>query len=227
MFFPWSGLLEQIRLCDNFVFYDDAQYARGFFNRVQIKSRNGVSWLSVPLKGQHRGQLINEVRISEDPYWRRKHRESFRHQYSEAPNLCDALGVLDEVYSEDCSTLADLARSSTMSLVKYFGLDAGRSFCDSSSIPTNAKSTQRLVDICLKLKTRKYLTGHGARNYLEHELFEENDMDVCYIEYGCPPREQLHGDFTPYVSALDLVANHGKAGLSLLKGSEVHWKEFL
>ena len=37
MYFPRVGMLEQIRLADHFVYYDDVQFSRGgFSNRVQL-----------------------------------------------------------------------------------------------------------------------------------------------------------------------------------------------
>ena len=45
MYFPWVGLLEQIRLSDQFVHYDDVQYTRGFYNRVQVKVPGAIRWM--------------------------------------------------------------------------------------------------------------------------------------------------------------------------------------
>ena len=59
--FPRVSLLEQIRLADTFTHYDDAQYAGGFYNRVQIKTANGSKRLTAPLREQYRWQRIDQV----------------------------------------------------------------------------------------------------------------------------------------------------------------------
>ena len=41
------------------------------------------------------------------------------------------------------------------------------------------------------------------------------------------PYPQLHGEFTPFVSALDLVANCGRAGRQYIHSKTVNWKEFV
>ena len=47
MLFPWVGLLEQMRLADVFVHYDDVQFSKGsFVNRVQVKTPDGVRWMT-------------------------------------------------------------------------------------------------------------------------------------------------------------------------------------
>ena len=51
MYFPWIGMLEQMRLADHFVSYAGAAFSKGgFTNRVQVKTANGVHWLTVPLR---------------------------------------------------------------------------------------------------------------------------------------------------------------------------------
>ena len=49
MYFPWIGLFDQIRLADKFIFYDDVQLTRGFYNRVQVVQANGTKFITVPL----------------------------------------------------------------------------------------------------------------------------------------------------------------------------------
>lgn len=228
MYFPWVGLLEQIRLCDTFVFYDDVQFARGFFNRVQIKTAQGMRWLTVPLQDWHRGELINEVRIDNCSDWKRRHRDQLRQAYASAPYRDDMLALVDEVFARDYRVIGELAQTSTEALVRYFpSLGAGKRFLVSSEAGIGGSSSQRLVDICAALDASVYLTGHGARNYLDHQAFETRGMDVAYIDYGLELYAQAHGAFTPYVSALDLIAHCGPAGAEYIKGRCMPWRSFI
>lgn len=227
MYFPWVGMLEQVRLCDIFVHYDDVQFARGFFNRVQVKTNMGMRWLTVPLQDLHRGQLINEVMIDNRTDWRRSHRDLLRNAYANAPCKAEMLGLVDKVFSREYQLLSDLSRTSVMELIRYFDLDNGCSFFDSSTMATPGSSTQRLIDLCLRLNCKTYLTGHGARNYLDHERFEAHAINVAYMNYGLRPYPQSHGAFTPYVTALDLVAHCGKEGVSYITGNIIPWREFI
>lgn len=228
MYFPWVGMLEQIQRADIFVHYDDVQYARGFFNRVQIKTAQGINWLTVPLAGQKRGQLINEVRIDDGADWKRSHTDFLKQAYRDAPFKADMLALVDSVFSGQYRTLADLAQASMRALVDYFpAIGAGKPFNTSSALNIPGASTQRLIDICTALGATTYLTGHGARRYLDHEAFEAAGVGVSYMDYGCRQYAQLHGDFTPYVSALDLIANCGPQGIAQIGGQAVPWRDFL
>ncbi len=227
MYFPWMGLLQQIRCADVFVFYDDVQFARGFFNRVQIKCADGIRWMTVPLRDQHRGQAIRDVRIDTSADWRRSHRALLARALAPAPYVGDALALVDAVFAEEYDDLAALGRASTLALARYFGLDAGRRFLVSSELGIPGRSTERLVALCRETGAKTYLTGHGARHYLEHAAFEQEGMAVSYIDYGLGPYPQAHGAFTPYVSALDLVAQCGREGVRHLTGAPVDWRTFV
>ena len=71
-----------------------------------------------------------------------------------------------------------------------------------------------------------YVTGHGAKNYLDHEAFERGGVHVEYMDYQRRAYPQLHGEFTPYVSILDLIANMGREGRDLICSGTVSWREF-
>ena len=225
MYFPWVGLLEQIRLADVFVHYDDVQYTRGFYNRVQVKTAAGVQWMTVPLRDQHRGQLIDEVRIDESRDWRQEHRSLLCRAYGAAPFYRDLLQVVDDTFNTPTDSLAEVSRASMMTLVRYFDLDSH--FLNSREFEVPGHSSQRLHDITQRLHGSVYITGHGAKNYLDHELFERSGVAVEYMKYQCVPYTQLHGAFTPFVTGLDLVANCGRDGAKVLVSDSTHWRGFV
>jgi hypothetical protein len=227
MYFPWVGLLEQIRLADIFIHYDDVQYARGFYNRVQLKTANGIKWLTVPLREQRRGQRIDQVLIDDRIDWRTQHRDFLKQTFMKAPYRDEMLSLVDQVFSKEYVVLADLARESILSLANYFGLVEGREFGSSSQMGVTGASSKRLHDLCLAVGASVYVTGHGARNYLDHELFDQSEIKVEYMKYRMTPYPQLHGEFTPYVTALDLISNCGKERLDVICSEAIFWKDFL
>lgn len=227
MYFPWVGLLEQVRISDHFVHYDDVQLTRGFYNRVQIKTKDGSKWMTVPLRDAHRGQLLNEVEVDEREDWREKHRRLLKQACAGAPFIDDMLSVADRVFSQALPHLAAISRASTMAIANYFGLTKSRNFVDSSMLQIPGKSSQRLFDICRHLQATTYVTGHGAKNYLDHEMFERGGITVEYMDYLCLPYPQLHGTFTPYISSLDLIANCGQDGLKYISSGTCYWRKFI
>jgi hypothetical protein len=182
----------------------------------------------VPLLNFKLGQKINEVKIDNRRSWKLSQRDQLRQAYKTAPFYKEMLDLVDNVFSTNYESLAELSKSSTNTLIKYFEpIGTDKSFIDSPSLDISSEGSQRVLDICGVLRAKTYLTGHGARNYLNHIVFEKGGISVAYIDYQLDEYPQLHGTFTPYVSALDLVANLGRDGAELINGRMVPWRNFL
>jgi hypothetical protein len=228
MLFPWVGLLEQVRLADVFVHYDDVQFSKGsFVNRVQVKTSQGVRWMTLPLKDLHLGQSIDEVQVAPALQWRGRHLDLLRSSFEGAPYISEALELAEEVYGADYPNLGALARASLRVLTRYFGLDGATRFVDVEELNIPGESSDRVLSTVRRLNGDSYITGHGAARYLNHEGFEHAGVHVEYMKYRCLPYPQSYGEFTPYVSSLDLIANCGRAGANYICSDTVPWREFL
>ena len=224
MYFPWVGMLEQMRLADVFLHLDDAQFSKGgFSNRVQIKTAAATSWLTVPLAEKKLGVALRDTRLATHD-WRRKHVATLRHAYAKTPFLDDMLGLAESVLERGHADLATLGAATMEALTDYFGIRPPEiRWTSSMNVP--GVGSDRVLDLCRAVGAERYVTGHGARNYLEHEAFEAAGVCVEYMNYEKKSYPQLHGEFTPYVSALDLVANRGRTGRDVIVSGAVDWKE--
>lgn len=229
MFFPWVGLFEQIRLADIYVHYDDVQLPTGtsFFNRVQIKTKDGVTWLTIPLKRGNGKILIKDALIANDIPWKVKHLKFLQNNYAKAKFRDEMLQIVDEVYSLNVQSLSELNSIGIEKISRFFGLYEEKQFFTSSSLKTTSFSSQKLVDTALVLKANVYLTGLGALNYIDYDLFESNKIRLEYMEYRKTPYPQAFGDFTPFVSILDLIANCGKEGQSYINSPSKYWRDYI
>lgn len=226
MFLPWIGLFEQMKIADVFVHYDDVQMplGRSFMSRVQVKTPNGVKWLSVPVKRNGK-QLIKDVEIDHSKNWKESHLGILSQCYKKAKYGSYAMALVESIYQYQTDSLADFCIESTEKISNFLGLD--QDFSSSSSYVFSSSSSRKLLDIVIALSGDVYITGHGAKNYLDHKLFEANDIDVDYIQYELKEYQQMYGDFTPYVSIIDLIANVGDKAPEFILSKSVNWKEFV
>ena len=77
-YLPCRGYFAKMRLCDKFVFLDDAEIPQGrnFCYRVEIRGhQQDAMWLSVPVNRQTH-DLIKDVYISYSEDWVKKHLNS-------------------------------------------------------------------------------------------------------------------------------------------------------
>lgn len=225
MYFPWVGMLEQIRLADHFVYYDDVQFSRGgFFNRVQIKTAQGVKWMTAPLRRGPLGAAIHATEIDEQKPWRTEHRAMLARAYASSPHVDEMLKLVDDVFARPVRNLAELAAASMDALCVYFEVAEPTRFDYSSRMTLSGQKNDRLLELLHMVETKRYITGHGALDYLDHERFEREGIQVEYMNYEKRPYPQQHGQFTPFVTALDLVANCGRAGREFICSGTVAWR---
>ena len=60
-YIPWKGYFDMIAAVDEFILYDDMQYTRrDWRNRNQIKTPQGLAWLTVPV--QVKGKYHQKIR---------------------------------------------------------------------------------------------------------------------------------------------------------------------
>ena len=227
MFLPWIGLFEQVKLADVYVHYDDVQMPQGrsFMSRVQIKASSGTQWLSASIDRQNSGRLICETSLLQDSGWRDRHLNLLKQNYREADDFESMFEVAQEIYSQREDNLAAFNQFTIEHLSKQLELET--EFHVSSDLAIRGASTQRLLAICRHFGASEYLTGHGARHYLDQEFFEDHGIKVSYMHYDLRPYKQLHGEFTPYVTVLDALANVGVSARDLLSSGTVDWREFL
>lgn len=228
MFFPWIGLFEQINLADFYVHYSDVQFSKGsFVNRVQLKTAAGPRWLTVPLSNLHLGQTIADVKIDLTTDWKTRHRTLLLQSYSDALFCKEMLQLVDSVYDIDSDSIDVVSKKSISAICDFFDLGKKTVFLEASQLEIPGNSTQRVLNIVRKLGGTHYITGWGARHYLDHSLFEAAGIQVEYMSYRMTKYTQLHGEFTPYVSTLDLIANLGVEGRRIIGSPTTHWKDFL
>lgn len=228
MLFPWVGMLEQISLADVLIHYDDVAFSKGsLFNRVQVKTPRGSAWMTMPLNNFSLGQSIDEVVVQNPSLWVPKHLALLAESFKGLPYAQEALKIVEQVYSGPHTSVGGFARASMVALANYYGLLDGKRVVNISELNINGKSSQRVLAVVSAVKGNIYITGHGARKYLDHEDFERAGIEVCYMEYQSKPYPQVWGKFTPYVTGLDLVANCGPSGINWIKSSAIPWRNFV
>jgi len=225
-YFPWGGVFEQIKMADIYVHYDDVQFQHGggFTNRVQVKTAQGIVWMTVPVTGAS-FTSIKETPIDYKHKWRKKHLGLLSQSFARAPFKKDMMDIAEAVLAPEHPDVAELNIKGIEACANYLGM--APAFYRSSALGIGGSSTQRVVNICKHFGANVYITGLGARNYIDYNMFEEAGIRLEYMDYADVQRPQLHGDFTPYTAILDLIANCGKDGLKFLQSGSKYWRDIL
>ena len=181
--------------------------------------------MTAPVRRQGK-KNINQTFFDESTDWRGKHLKTIERNYKRAKYFEEMFELLLSIYKNKTSLLSEFNIASIDILSDYLGLKTETQI--SSQMNVREKSSRRLLQIIQKMKGTHYLTGHGARNYLEHELFEKDCIDVEYMEYKCSIYPQLwEREFTQYVSIIDMIAHCGSRSIENMNSETVNWLELI
>ncbi len=212
-YIPWKGYFHMINKVDEFILYDEVQYTkRDWRNRNQIKTANGLLWLTIPVEVKGKFfQAISDTKIA-DPGFATNHWKSITYAYSKAKYFSKYSDLFEAAFNAKHSEYISLVNYSFIKVINQV-LDINTKISWSSDYPLAKEimsPNDRLIDLCLQSGANLYLSGPAAKSYMDLEQFKSLGLDVEWMDYSSyQPYNQLYGDFVHGVSVLDLIFNEG------------------
>lgn len=210
-FLPYLGFFHRLLAADLLVFLDHVQFvtktSRSWTHRDKIKTPGGAQWVTVQTEKAPLGTPIKDIRIVPDADWKTRHLNLFRENYKAAPFFAEIRPHLEALYEYSGASLSQFNESSIKMLMNLLGvaIETRRS----SELDPQGKSNELLVDVLQKVGADRYLSGVGAKAYFDPEPFGRAGIQVIWQDFQHPVYPQLHGDFVPYLSSIDLLFNCG------------------
>jgi hypothetical protein len=208
-YIPWKGVFDLISRVDIFVFYDDVQYTkRDWRNRNKIKTKDGEKWLTVPIKNKGK-QLIYEVEIDNQIKWQENHFKTIKNSYSNSPFFKNYEFIIEEIYlNKRWEKISDLDVYSTKYLANLLNLDVKWILASELGITGN-KEGEKIIKICKELGCDYFINGPSAKKFMDIDLFKKSNIELDFMVYKYPEYKQLHGEFSHFVSIIDVLFNCG------------------
>ncbi len=208
-YLPWLPYCDKADLCDIFVYLDNVQFMRrGVQNRNQIKTPNGVAWLTVPVSAP-REEKIKDVRIAGHA-WVKDHILTIEHNYARAAAYERFNKGLKSLIAEHTwDELADLNLAVTDWMFAQLGIACQR--LRASELNVGGSKDALILAICKAVGATVYLSGQGAKAYQDEAKFRQHGIELRYQQYRNQPYRQCFPEigFVPDLSALDLILNMG------------------
>ena len=220
-YLPWLGYFDRIYRSDVHIILNDVTLDRSsktrFTNRNKIKTKQGPLWLTVPVIKAGQGQpYIYEIKLEKDSRWAKKHLGILFHNYSQTKYFLDHKNWFEWFYMENWNRLETLLDNSTNYLMEVLGIDIP--MIKSSKMMAKGKKSDYILNLCIEAGATQYLSGPFGRDYLDLKKFEEKGIKIEFHDYSHPKYQQIHGEFVPYMSIVDLILNEGPKSLEILIG---------
>jgi len=220
-YIPWKGYFNIINYVDEFIIYDEAQYTRrDWRNRNLIKTRQGLKWLTIPVrvKGRYK-QTIRDTKVTSKK-WAEQHWKSIRYNYSIAKHFNDYRDVFEQAYKEasEMEYLSDINLLFISTINSFLGIKTKIS--QSSEYKLEGDRNQKIISVCRQTGADTYITGPAAKDYIKEAIFHKSRIKLEYFNYSnYDEYEQLFGSFRHNVTIVDLIFNTGDKAYSHLRGT--------
>ena len=217
-YIPWKGYFDIINSVDEFVLYDDMQYTkRDWRNRNKIQTANGLQWITIPVivKGKY-FQKISSTKIS-DKNWKNKHWKFLKQNYSKAKFFKEYDNFFEAMYLNNKDEyLSEINYKFIVAINEILGISTKVSW--SSDFDLLDGKSEKLLGICKDCNADIYLTGPASKDYLDKDIFEQNDIKIEWMNYNnYPEYKQLYEPFKHEVTILDLIFNEGTYATKFMK----------
>jgi hypothetical protein len=225
-YIAWKGYFDLIRAVDEFILLDEVQFTRrDWRSRNRIKTKDGLHWLSIPVRTSgRRFQTIAETTLA-DHAWPRRHWLTIESAYARAPHFRAYAGPFERLY-EDArfDRLSEVNHAFTVAVCRALGITTPITW--SSDYRARSGRNDRLIDLCVQAGATDYLSGPRARAYIDEAAFGAAGISVQFADYtGYPEYDQVYPPFEHAVSVLDLLFCVGPCARDFMKdlrGASLH-----
>lgn len=217
-YIPWKGYFDLINSADEFVLYDDMQYTKNDWrNRNKVITRQGVQWLTIPVRVKSLTQKICDTKVSNHQWWK-KHWKTISQSYSKAPYFKQYADLFESLYQSagEMEMLSDINSIFIYGILRELG--GNTIIKKSSDFDLLTGKSERLLGICEDVGASTYISGPAAQDYIDINLFQEAGISIEWMDYSSYPEySQVFGGFYHGVSILDLLFNTGKKATAYMK----------
>lgn len=214
-YLPWLPYFLKIAESDVFILLDSVDFQKnGIQNRNQIKTAQGASWLTVPVKHQL-GQKILDIEINNSVDWRKKHWNTIFQNYGKASSFKAYLSDLESLYSQEWNSLVEINIRILEMLLRWMKIPT--KIVRSSQMNAKGKASELVLNLCLEAGATSYISGTGGKNYLDEDAFKSAGIIINYNSPALPslyPQMHTKAGFLNDLSALDILLNCGDSWLN-------------
>ena len=221
-YLPWPGYFHRIMASDVHVILDnvdiDLNSRTKFANRNRIRTPQGFSWLTIPLRGDSPSRRIDELQVFEESDWRRTHLRTLDQFYAKAPHYAAHREAMHNLIAPLQGGFMQTVTPVTEYLCSVLEMNIPRVLA--STLGVTSTKNELILDICTALNATVYISGPFGRTYLDTEAFAARGVRVLFHEYSPQPYGQCFPGFVPALSVVDMLFNYGPATSALIRSGQ-------
>lgn len=202
-FFPYIGYWQLLAFVDEYIIYDDVNYIkRGWMNRNHILVNGQKHQINLHIKKASQNRLIKDTEISQTEQDNEKLLATIKMGYHKAPYYDTVYDLLKRILYYDSTNLAEFLHNQLSMICNYLGIDTKLVLSSSIEKDNTLRGEDKIIEICKKRSASHYINAIGGRELYHHERFQENQIQLNFLE--TIPVEYLQFG-KPFVSNLSII----------------------
>lgn len=212
-FFPWLGYLDKMAKADVFIINDIAQLEKKSpMVRNRIMDCRGVErYINVSIEKEGCFDKQNrEIQLSNWNNVRLKLRNVLSDAYKKAAHFTEIWPLVEKILNSEFSTLLEINMATIELLRTCFDIHTPLILNSSFDCENGSDKSERVASKVAAVGGTVYLSGNGARKYMDFSAFDVRNIHVVYQQFTYPEYSQFSStEFVPNLSAIDMLFNCG------------------
>lgn len=212
-FFPWLGYLDKMAKSDAFIINDVAQLEKKSpMVRNRILDCRGVErYINIAVNKADCYEVQNrQVQLFDWGATRIRLRNLLQDAYRKAAFFAEIWPQIEEILDAEYTTLLEIDMATIEWMRNCLDIHTPLILNSSLDCESGMDKSERVAIKVAAVGGTVYLSGNGARKYMDFEAFEDRNIRVVYQKFSYPVYPQFSSTaFVPNLSAMDLLFNCG------------------
>lgn len=213
-YLPWMGYFNKIAKSDVFILMDEVQLSdAGMGQRNRVLNKNGeISFLTVAF--QKKGYMekpFSQVELNGSVDWQKRQYNFLWDNYHKFPYWQEVYENLAFLFTQPFETLQQVNEKVIRTIMILLDIQTPLIYQSELDYDRSVHKNDLVLELCKAAGATIYLSGNGARKYMQVDTFKKKGIDVQYQTFSHPYYTQKYakGEFVPGLSILDVLLNCG------------------
>ncbi len=206
-FFPYMGYFQLMHVVDQFVAFDNVQFARGgWIHRNRILVNGSAAMLTVPVKHLSGLTDINRRQLADNFDKVRFGRlRAISDAYQKAPQFEQVMPLIKECFLYEERGLFEFIFHSIIKIKDYLNISTELVISSHVPIDHQLKAQAKVLAICKSLGADQYINAVGGVKLYENGAFEREGIELFFLNAKASSYPQFNHGFVPWLSIMDVM----------------------
>lgn len=213
-YFPWLGYFDKVAKSDIFILLDDVQLTdSGMMQRNRVLNRNGEpSYITVAFdKKDYLKKPFMNIGLNSNVDWQKRQYNFLYDAYHKFSTWDEVYDLIKPIFEERYDSLQQVNLRALYIMCDVLEIDTSK-FVFQSKIEydKDGQKNNLVLNLCKAVDADIYLSGNGAKKYMDISIFEKEGIVVQFQKFNQPIYSQAYSkEFVSGLSILDVLFNCG------------------